>query len=95
MRKPVCCKLEDKVAYQLCGSHTADQRLCFLLHRLNNSSTFKIRYFKPLAISCGCRARFVLDLVGNPKDRFSHDAAHLIAYCIRSIVKNTHQRHTL
>ena len=26
---------------------------------------------KPLAMFCGCTARFVLDLVGNPKDRFS------------------------
>ena len=27
---------------------------------------------------CGCTARFVSDLVGNPKDRFSHDMAHLV-----------------
>ena len=32
---------------------------------------------KPLAIFCGCTARFVSDLVGNPEDRFSHDAAHM------------------
>ena len=32
----------------------------------------------PLAIFCGCTARFVLDLVGIPEDRFSRDAAHLI-----------------
>ena len=25
----------------------------------------------------GCTAQFVLDLVGNPKDRFSRDVAHL------------------
>ena len=31
-----------------------------------NPSTFLIRYFKPLAIFCGCTTRFVSDLVGNP-----------------------------
>ena len=31
--------------------------------------------FKPLAILCGCTDRFVLDLVGNPEDRFSHNEA--------------------
>ena len=28
--------------------------------------------FKPLATYCGCTACVVLDLVGNPEDRFSH-----------------------
>ena len=37
-----------------------------------------IQNFKPLTIFCGCTALFVSELVGNPKDRFSHDAAHLI-----------------
>ena len=31
-----------------------------------------------LAIFCGCTARFVSDLVGNPEDRFSDVAAYLI-----------------
>ena len=31
-----------------------------------------MRNFKPLAIFCGCTARFVSGLVGNPEDRFSH-----------------------
>ena len=29
------------------------------------------------AIFCGCTALFVSDLVGNPEDRFSNDAAHM------------------
>ena len=33
--------------------------------------------FKPLVILCGCTARFVSDLVGNPEDRFSHNEAHI------------------
>ena len=34
--------------------------------------------FKPLAIFCGCTARFVSDLVENPEDRFSQNEAHII-----------------
>ena len=34
---------------------------------------------KPLAIFYGCTAKFVLDLVGNPEDRFSHNEAHTIS----------------
>ena len=33
---------------------------------------------KPLAIFCGYTVQFVMDLVGNPKDRFSHDSAHIV-----------------
>ena len=36
-------------------------------------------YFKPLAILCGCTARFLSDLVGNPEDRFSHNEACMSA----------------
>ena len=32
---------------------------------------------KPLAIFCGCTARFASDLVGNPEDRFSHNEAQI------------------
>ena len=34
-----------------------------------------IRNLEPLAIFCGCTARFVSDLVGNPEDRVSYDMA--------------------
>ena len=33
--------------------------------------------FKPLNIFCCCTARFVSELVENPKDRFSHVVAQL------------------
>ena len=71
MRKPAFCICENKDADQLCGYRTADQRLCFRYI----DSTIKIQ---PLAIFCGCRARFVSDLVGNPEDRFSRIGAHII-----------------
>ena len=34
--------------------------------------------FKPQTISYGYTVLFVPELVGNPKDRFSHDAAHIM-----------------
>ena len=33
---------------------------------------------KPLAILCGCTARYVADMVGNPEDRFSHNEAQFV-----------------
>ena len=38
-----------------------------------------------LAIFFGCTARSVLDLVGNPKYRFSHDAAQIINFSYRAV----------
>ena len=32
---------------------------------------------KPLAIVCDCTARFASNVVGNPEDRFSYDAAQM------------------
>ena len=42
----------------------------FSLHIKHNPSTSCIRNFKPLAILCGCTARFVSDLIRNPKTGF-------------------------
>ena len=63
MRKPAFCICENKDADQLCGNREADQCLCF---RYTDSTI----PFKPLAIFYGWTARFVLDLVRNPEDRF-------------------------
>ena len=77
MRKPVFYLCENKDADQLRSNCEADQRLCF--HYM--ASTFLllplIQKFKHIAILCGCTARFVSDLVGNPEDRFSHNEAHI------------------
>ena len=59
MKKPAfCICTKEKGADQLHGNRTADQRLC---NRYINS--------KPVAILCGCIARFVSELVENPDDR--------------------------
>ena len=75
MRKPAFCICENKDADQLRSNCAADQRLCFRYTESTIPLLPKIRNFKPLAIFCGCTARFVSDLVENPEDRFSHDEA--------------------
>ena len=76
-RKPVFCICENKDADQLRGNREADQRLCFRYLDSTIPLLPKIRNSKPLAIFSGCTARFVSDLVGNPKDRFSQNEAHI------------------
>ena len=84
MRKTAFCICENKDADQLCSNREADQCLCF---RYTDSTIPLlpkfIRNFKPLAILCGCAARFVSDLVGNPEDRFSHNEAQIGTALIR------------
>ena len=79
MRKPdfgyAKTKAQISCANQLRGNHATDQRLCF--HYIDSTIPLlpKSEIYKFLAIFCHCTAWFVSDLVGNPKDRFSHDAA--------------------
>ena len=87
MRKPAFCICENKDADQLCGNHTADQRLCFrygyriadlrLSFRYTDSAIPLLPKFKYLAFFCGCTARFLSDRVGNPEGVFSHDAVQI------------------
>ena len=56
-------------------SAAADLPFCF--HFINSTCTI-IQIFKPLTIFRGCTAWFVSDLVRNPKDRLSHDAAQML-----------------
>ena len=77
MRKLAFCICENKDADQLRGNREADQRLCFRYTDSTSPLLPKSENFKPLAILCGCAARFVSDLVQNPKDRFSHNEAHI------------------
>ena len=44
-----------------------------------------IRSFQPQAIICGCAARFVSGLVGNPNDNCFHDAAYIVELKIDSL----------
>ena len=47
---------------------------------LGSTTYMQIRNFKPLAISCGCTAPLVSDLVGNPEDWFSHNEAQIVSF---------------
>ena len=59
----------DQLHGQLCA---ADQHLCF------HYTVQSLYFLNPnIIIFCACTARFVLDLVGNPEDRFSCDVEHI------------------
>ena len=61
MRKPEFCICENKGADQLCVNRTTDQRLCF---RYMDSTI-------PLL------SKSEISSLGNPEDRFPHDAANM------------------
>ena len=80
MKKPTFCMCENKEADQLRGNRETDQHLRFRL--IDSTIPLLPKYeTKPLAILCGCTARFVSDLVVNPEDRFSRNEAHLKVGC--------------
>ena len=68
MIKPAFCICKNKGADQLHGNHTADQRLFFRYIVLS------LYFLNPQFPG----SQFVLDLVVNPKDRFSHDVAQTV-----------------
>ena len=61
----------------------------FLLHRLYNPSP------KFLAVFSGCAARFVLDLVGNAEDKFSHDKPQIMVILLISQTQRKNQNSLL
>ena len=74
MRKTAFCIWENKDADQLRSFCAADQHLCFhtkivqSLYFLNPKFQTSYQYLW---------LKFVSDLVGNPEDRFCHDAAYI------------------
>ena len=52
--------------------------------KIELSLYFENSKFQLLTIFCGCTARFVSDLVGNPEDKFSHHTAHIISVIWRT-----------
>ena len=67
VKKPAFCIFENKAADQLHGKRAADQHLCF--HCIDSSISLL-----PKSSHLEC----VSDLVRNPKDRFSLDAAQMV-----------------
>ena len=81
MRKPAFCICENKDANQLRGNSEDDQRLCFRYTDSTIPLLAKfIQNFMPLDIFYRYTAWFVLDLVGNPEDRFSHNEAQIVLH---------------
>ena len=66
MRKPAFCICKNKDADQLRVDCATDQRLCFLY--LDST-------IPPLPF-CGCTAQLIMDMIGNPENRFCGDSAH-------------------
>ena len=87
MRKPDFAYVKNKGADQLRCNLTANQRLC--CHYIDSTVPL-LSDFKPQATFRGCAAPFVSDLVGNPEDRFSPDAAHMILNFISLILSYCH-----
>ena len=86
MRKLAFCIGKNKDADQLCSNCAADQRLCLRYTDSSQQFLFFLNLkFKLLTIFCGCTARFVWDLVGNPEDWFSHNEAQIINDVLLSI----------
>ena len=75
MRKLAFCICKNQGTDQLRVSSSADQRLCFCYIDSTIPLLPKSENVKPLTILCGCKARLVSYLVGNPEDRFSRDPA--------------------
>ena len=69
MRKHAFCILENKGADQFSGYRAADQRLCFLYVDSTSPLIFQASSHLLLLNSQVC--------VGNPEDRFSHEAAQI------------------
>ena len=76
MRKPAFCIMRKQRCRSAAWSPCSLSAPLISLHR-------QIRTIpKPLAIFCGCTDQFVLDLVRNPEDRFSHVVALVISTII-------------
>ena len=76
-----CLMRENLYFFCMCEKKGADQLHGIPWQRIStfdkNSPSY-IWHFKPLVIFCGCTAWYVLDLVGNPKDKFSYDRAQIV-----------------
>ena len=77
MRKLAFAICEHQTKRSACASAQSDQGFCYPLLRQDNTSSFYIQNFKPLASFCCCAGQFESYLVGNPEDRFSRDEAHI------------------
>ena len=69
---------KTKVQISCAGLCTADQRLCFRLTDSTIPPLLKPKNFQILLFVFGCIGQFVLDLVGNPEDRFFRVEVQLI-----------------
>ena len=77
MRTPAFAICKQQRHRSACASTQSDQCPCYWLLRQDNTSSFYIQNFKPLASFYCCAGQFESYLVGNTDDRFSRDEAHI------------------
>ena len=77
MRKPAICICENKDADQLRGNLKLINTFVFATRIVQSLYFLFTKKFKHRAILYGCTAWFMLGLVGNPGDRFSHNEAQM------------------
>ena len=78
MRKPAFCICKNK------KRRSASRISAFFF--CCTDSTIPLHNKSKISILCGCTAWFVSDLVGNPKDQFSHNKAQMVHIMITSSV---------
>ena len=76
-RKPGFAACKQQRRRPACASAQPDQHLCYLLNVKYDIQICFIEKFHILASLYSWAGWFVNDLVGNPKDRFSRDEAHM------------------
>ena len=77
MRKPTICRCKNKGTQISCEVTVKLISAFVFATKIVQSLFFLNLKFQALAIFCGCTALFELDLVGIPKDMFSHDFAQI------------------
>ena len=87
-RKPVFGICEQHRRRPACAPAQSDQRLCYSPFGTYHMLTCYRWNFSFLASLCSWGDCFETRFVRNPKDRFSRDEAHLIAFEIRTSQKN-------
>ena len=80
-----------KLAVCICENEGTDSAFVFVAYTVQ---LLLFGNFKPLAIFCSCRVRFVSELTGIPKTTFFHDEALLVSILTDLIFIGSHGTHS-
>ena len=88
LRKPDFCICETKGADQLCDCPAVDQSLCFPYIDTIMTLLPKSKFQASSRLLWPYRPVYINNLVRNPKNRFSCDAAHIIRLISNLVIPN-------